>query len=49
MTIGRSIPMNGMIRSDIPSPHRQNEFSAHKKRTRYTPRPLSLSYYPVSC
>ncbi|KPW35912.1 hypothetical protein ALO36_103725 [Pseudomonas syringae pv. tomato] len=32
MTIGRSMPMNGMIRLDVVGPHTQNEFSRHKKR-----------------
>lgn len=40
MTIGRPMPMNGMICLDVVGPHTQNEWGGTKKGTRYQPRPF---------
>ncbi|RMT73445.1 hypothetical protein ALP44_102624 [Pseudomonas syringae pv. theae] len=48
MTIGRSMPMNGMIRLDVVAPHTQNEWGRHKKRDAVSTASLFQSARSVS-
>ncbi|RML52201.1 hypothetical protein ALQ94_102257 [Pseudomonas amygdali pv. morsprunorum] len=49
MTIGRPMPMNGMIRLDVVGPHTQNEWGRHKKRDAVSTASLFQSARSVSC